>query len=65
MELRQRVGDGDMLSVEKVLERQKAKTEQQLKQLARAEKDFSLFDLINSKISNQTQHLKGIHFKKR
>lgn len=51
MELRERAGDGDMLSVEKKLERQKAKAEQRLKQLASAKKDTSIFDLINSKLS--------------
>ena len=53
MELREKVGDGDMISVEKKLERQKIKGEQRLKQLARAKKDLSLFDLINSKLARQ------------
>lgn len=45
-----------MLSVEKKLERQKAKAEQRLKQLANSKKELSLFDLINSKLAKETHH---------
>lgn len=55
MELREKAGSGDMLTVEKKLERQKAKAEQRLKQMESAtESQKSVFDFINSKLTNNT-----------
>lgn len=54
MELREKAGSGDMLSVEKRLERQKAKAEHRLRQLAaNAERDNTVFDFINSKLARK------------
>lgn len=56
MELREKAGSENLLSVEKRLERQKAKAEHRLRQLASvAERDNSVFDFINSKLAKKTQ----------
>ena len=61
MELREKAGSEDMLTVEKRLDRQKAQTEHRLRQLAKAsEKSVSVFDFINSKLTKNTaQNSKG------
>ena len=52
MELREKAGSEDMLTVERRLERQKAQNEHRLRQLAKAsEKSVSVFDFINSKLT--------------
>lgn len=54
MELREKAGNEDLLSVEKRLERQKAKEERRLRQLATAtEREASVFDFINSKLASK------------
>ncbi|XP_045024732.1 zinc finger CCCH-type with G patch domain-containing protein isoform X3 [Daphnia magna] len=60
MELREEAGSLNMLSVEKRLERQKAKAEIRLRQIANAsERKASVFDFINSKlIKNSGPHSK-------
>lgn len=66
MELREKAGNEDMMTVEKKLERQKAKTEQRLKQMASAtENQQSVFDFINSKLTHNTSQdsTKGSLFK--
>ena len=62
MELREKAGSEDMLTVEKRLERQKAQTEHRLRELAKAsEKSVSVFDFINSKLAkNASLHSKGM-----
>lgn len=60
MELREEAGSLNMLSVEKRLERQKAKAEIRLRQIANAsERKASVFDFINSKLIKNN----GIHSK--
>lgn len=61
MELREKAGSEDMLTVEKRLERQKAKAEHRLRQMASAsERQVSVFDFINSKLTkNTTDDSKG------
>lgn len=57
MELREEAGNCNMLSVEKRLERQKAKTEARLRQIANAsERKASVFDFINSKLTKHSGH---------
>ena len=51
MELREETGSGNMLSVEKKLERQKAKAEHRMRQIANASERVSVFDFINSKLT--------------
>ncbi len=51
MELREEAGSGNMLSVEKKLERQKAKAERHMRQIANASERVSVFDFINSKLT--------------
>lgn len=66
MELREKAGNEDMMTVEKKLERQKAKTEHRLKQMASAtENQQSVFDFINSKLTHNTSQdsTKGSLFK--
>lgn len=62
MELREKAGNGDMLSVERKLEREKAKAEHRLRQIATAsDRQVSVFDFINSKLTNNaTQDSKGL-----
>ena len=60
MELREEAGIGNMLSVEKKLERQKAKAQQRLRQIANASERGSVFDFINSKLTKASgQDSKG------
>ena len=55
MELREKAGGEDMLSVEKRLNLQKRKEENRLRQKASAAKNnVSVFDFINSKLTHQT-----------
>lgn len=52
MELREKAGGEDMLTVERKLEREKAKSEHRLRQLANSsERQVSVFDFINSKLT--------------
>ena len=61
MELREKARGEDMLSVEKKLNRQKCKEENRLRQMTAASKpNVSVFDFINSKLTDQTsQTLNG------
>jgi len=55
MELREKARGEDMLSVEKKLNRQKCKEENRLRQMTAASKpNVSVFDFINSKLTDQT-----------
>lgn len=55
MELREKAGGENMLSVEKRLNRQKSKEENRLRQMAHVSKpNVSVFDFINSKLTNQS-----------
>lgn len=59
MELRE-AGSGNMLSVEKKLEREKAKAQHRLRQIANASERGSVFDFINSKLTKTSgQDSKG------
>lgn len=56
MELREKAGGENMLTVERRLERQKAKEEHRLRQLASASKrNGSVFDFINSKLGKESR----------
>ena len=60
MELREKAGSEDMLCVEKRLEREKSKEEHRLRQMAAAaNRNVSVFDFINSKLSNQMDSTNG------
>ena len=62
MELREQAGNENMLTVEKRLERQKAKAEHRLRQIASASERQTVFDFINSKLTKNTtaQNSQGI-----
>jgi len=61
MELREKAGGEDMLSVEKRLNLQKRKEENRLRQKASAAKNnVSVFDFINSKLTHQTAKVSNV-----
>lgn len=53
-----------MLSVEKKLEREKAKAERSLRQSAKAAENASVFDFINSKLTVQNSKGMKLYIKK-